>query len=62
MLGEADEVIFLDEDGMEAARGTHAELLNDARYHAVVHRAAGAQDEGAQATDDQSTTGEEGTR
>lgn len=62
MLGEADEVIFLDEHGMEAARGTHAELLNDSRYHAVVHRAAGAQDEGKEATDDQSATGEEATR
>lgn len=56
MLGEADEVIFLGEDGKEAARGTHAELLDDPRYHAVVHRASG--DENTPAADRAESTGQ----
>ncbi len=43
VLGEADDVILLGEDGTELARGTHAELLADSRYHSVVHREVGDQ-------------------
>ena len=41
MLGEADVVVLLGGDGRELARGTHHELLDDPRYYAIVHRAAG---------------------
>ncbi|MFP7695722.1 ABC transporter transmembrane domain-containing protein [Trueperella sp. LYQ143] len=40
LLSCSDEVIFLDTDGREVARGTHHELLARSDYHAVVNRAA----------------------
>ncbi|WHU56179.1 ABC transporter ATP-binding protein [Trueperella pyogenes] len=43
MLGEVDEVVFIDADGHELARGTHDALLNDSRYYDVVHRESGAE-------------------
>ena len=42
MLDKCDEVVLVDENG-EVARGPHHELLADARYHSVVHRAAGGE-------------------
>lgn len=44
VLGHADEVILLDDAGRQAARGTHAQLVRDPRYHAIVHRGQGEPD------------------
>lgn len=43
MLGIADEVVLVDDAG-ELARGPHDELLADARYHRIVHRASGEEE------------------
>ena len=46
ILGRCDEVIFIDDDGAEVARGTHHQLRQQVpAYRAVVERAQGIQSE-----------------
>lgn len=61
VLGMMDEVVLLDDGGHELARGSHQELLNDSRYHAIVNRAAGAEADDAEATDVDDAQNHEGS-
>ena len=46
ILGRCDEVIFINDDGAEVARGTHHQLRQQVpAYRAVVERAQGIQSE-----------------
>lgn len=45
VLNAMDEVILLDADGREVARGSHEELSHNQTYHNIVHRAAGGEGE-----------------
>ncbi|WP_124054175.1 ABC transporter transmembrane domain-containing protein [Arcanobacterium ihumii] len=45
LLNESDQVVFIDNAGKVVDAGTHAELLLNPLYHAVVHRAAGEEGE-----------------
>lgn len=45
VLNAMDEVILLDAEGHEIARGTHEELSRNTIYHNIVHRAAGGEGE-----------------
>lgn len=66
MLGMADEVVLVGEQGsdsgvVELARGTHEQLLTDPRYRAIIHRAAG-QEDANETNDAHQAEDEEGNR